>query len=99
MNFNELSLLTDFYELTMMQGYNITVIKTKMVVFDLFYRENPSKNGYAITAGLQQVIEYIKNLKFSKSDVEYLKSLNTFDDKFLKYIETFRFTGDIYAIQ
>ena len=98
MNFNEMSLLTDFYELTMMQGYNSTGNHKKIVVFDVFYRENPLGNGYAICAGLDQVIEYIKNLHFSKEDINYLSSLNTFDENFLNYLENFKFTGDIYAI-
>ncbi len=98
MNFNEMSLLTDFYELTMMQGYQSTGITNKIVVFDLFYRKNPSGNGFAICAGLEQAIDYIKNLSFSKEDIEYLKSLNTFNEDFIKYLENFKFSGDIYAI-
>lgn len=98
MNFNEMSLLTDFYELTMMQGYQATGITNKTVVFDLFYRRNPSGNGFAICAGLEQAIDYIKNLRFSKEDIEYLKSLNTFNEDFIKYLENFKFSGDIYAI-
>lgn len=92
-----LTLLTDFYELTMMQGYfkNHT---DEIVVFDAFYRKNPSDGGYAIAAGLEQVIDYIKNLKFSKEDVNYLRGLGTFDEDFLDYLTEFRFTGDIYAI-
>lgn len=98
MNFNDMSLLTDFYELTMMQGYHVTGLKSKTVVFDLFYRTNPSGNGYAITAGLEQAIEYIKNLKFSDEDINYLNNLNTFSDDFITYLKNFEFTGDIYAI-
>lgn len=98
MNFNEMSLLTDFYELTMMQGYQSTGITNKIVVFDLFYRKNPSGNGFAICVGLEQAIDYIKNLSFSKEDIEYLKSLNTFNEDFIKYLENFKFSGDIYAI-
>ena len=90
--------MTDFYELTMMQGYLNDGSINKTVVFDVFYRVNPSGNGFAITAGLEQVIDYIKNLHFSESDIEYLRSLNTFDEKFLTYLKGFRFTGDIYAI-
>lgn len=98
MNFNEMSLLTDFYELTMMQGYYETGIKNKTVVFDLFYRINPSGNGYAIVAGLEQVIDYIKHLKFSETDITYLEGLHTFSSEFIQYLKTFCFTGDIYAI-
>ncbi len=95
---NNLTLLTDFYELTMMQGYYNSKMHEKQVVFDLFYRKNPCSNGYAITAGLCQVIEYIKNLRFEEEEISYLKSLNYFDDNFLSYIKNFSFTGDIYAI-
>ena len=98
MNFETMSLMTDFYELTMMQGYFNDGSINKTVVFDVFYRVNPSGNGFAITAGLEQVIDYIKNLHFSESDIEYLRSLNTFDEKFLTYLKGFRFTGNIYAI-
>lgn len=94
---DNLTLLTDFYELTMMQGYykNNT---NETVIFDVFYRTNPSGSGYAIFAGLEQVIDYIKNLHFSKEDIEYLRSLNTFDEDFLNYLTTFTFSGDIYAV-
>ena len=92
-----LTLLTDFYELTMMQGYFKTQ-NTEKVVFDAFYRKNPCDGGYAIAAGLDQVIDYIKNLRFSKEDISYLRSLNTFDEDFLNYLADFRFSGDIYAI-
>ncbi len=92
-----LTLLTDFYELTMMQGYfkNNT---NERVIFDVFYRTNPSGSGYAICAGLDQVIDYIKNLHFDEEDMAYLRSLNMFDDDFLEYLTNFHFTGDIYAI-
>lgn len=92
-----LTLLTDFYELTMMQGYfkNQT---NETVVFDAFYRKNPSGNGYAICAGLEQVIEYIKSLHFDYDDIAYLRSLSIFDEDFLDYLAGFHFTGDIYAI-
>lgn len=98
MNFQEMSLLTDFYELTMMQGYHVTNLQNKIVVFDLFYRSNPSGNGYAICAGLEQAIEYVKNLHFSSEDIAYLKTLNTFQDEFIQYLEQFHFTGEIYAV-
>lgn len=92
-----LTLLTDFYELTMMQGY-FKNKSNERVVFDAFYRNNPSGNGYAITAGLEQVIDYIKNLHFNEDDIAYLRSLMIFDDDFLDYLRNFKFTGDIYAI-
>ena len=92
-----LTLLTDFYQITMMQGYykNNT---NDIVIFDAFYRENPSGGAYAVCAGLEQLIDYIKNLHFSEEDIAYLRSLHTFDEDFLSYLSTFRFTGDIYAI-
>lgn len=93
-----LTLLTDLYELTMMQGYFKNKDKNETVIFDVFYRNNPGNGGYAIMAGLDQVIEYIKTLEFSKEDVDYLRSLSMFDEDFLEYLDTFQFTGDIYAI-
>ena len=92
-----LTLLTDLYELTMMQGYFKNPVQ-ETVIFDAFYRSNPCGNGFAIAAGLDQVIDYIKNLHFAKEDVDYLRSLQIFDEDFLNYLENFRFTGDIYAI-
>ena len=92
-----LTLLTDFYELTMMQGYFKNDEKD-MVVFDMFFRANPCNNGYSIAAGLDQVIDYIKNLHFSYEDVDYLRSLGMFSEDFLQYISGFHFSGDIYAI-
>ncbi len=92
-----ISMMTDLYELTMMQGY-FEAKKTEKVVFDVFYRKNPCGNGYAIMAGLEQVIDYIKNLRFSAEDVEYLRSLQIFGEEFLSYLKDFRFSGDIYAI-
>lgn len=93
-----LTLLTDFYELTMMQGYykNKT---NETVVFDVFYRNNPSGSGYSICVGLEQVIDYIKNLCFTEEDINYLRSLGMFEEDFLKYLEGFHFTGDIYAVE
>lgn len=93
-----LTLLTDLYQLTMMQGYYSNDTNNHEVVFDLFYRNNPSKNGYAICAGLAQTIEYIQNLAFNDADIAYLESLNLFQKDFLEYLKGFKFTGDIYAI-
>lgn len=97
MRANNLTLLTDLYELTMMQGYfkNPT---NQTVIFDMFYRDNPCGGGFAVCAGLEQMIEYIENLSFSKEDVEYLRSLHIFEEDFLEYLSEFHFTGDIYAI-
>ncbi|MDD5833233.1 MAG: nicotinate phosphoribosyltransferase [Clostridiales bacterium] len=93
-----LTLLTDLYELTMMQGYFKRKEKNVNVIFDAFYRKNPDGNGYAISCGLEQLIELIENFKFNDEDIEYLASLNMFDADFLDYLREFRFTGDIYAI-
>jgi nicotinate phosphoribosyltransferase len=92
-----ITLMTDLYELTMMQGYykNPT---DKIVVFDAFYRINPCDGGYAICAGLEQVIDYIRDLHFDPDDIDYLRSLHLFEDDFLEYLRGFHFTGDIYAI-
>ena len=98
MNNRNLTLLTDLYQLTMMQGYYENDTNNHEVVFDLFYRSNPSKNGYAICAGLEQAINYIKGLSFTDGDINYLRSLNLFKEDFLAYLKGFRFTGDIYAI-
>lgn len=97
MSNENLTLLTDFYELTMMQGYfkNQT---NPTVVFDMFYRANPNNGGYAICCGLEQLIDYIKELHFSYEDIEYLRELNVFDEDFLNYLAGFHFSGDIYAI-
>lgn len=97
MSKQNLTLLTDFYELTMMQGYYNNK-NNDIVIFDMFYRDNPCDSGYAICAGLEQVIDYIKNLRFTEDDIEYLRTLKIFDEGFLSYLKGFHFTGDIYAI-
>lgn len=97
MNRQDLTLLTDLYELTMMQGY-YEESQNEMVIFDLFFRQNPCNNGYSVCAGLAQVIDYIKNLNFTYEDVDYLRSLKLFSEDFLQYLSGFHFSGDIYAI-
>ena len=92
-----LTLLTDLYELTMMQGYFKTG-QNPTVIFDVFYRNNPCNGGYAITVGLMQVIDYIEHLQFSDEDISDLRSLHIFDEDFLSYLADFHFSGDIYAI-
>ncbi|ACL77281.1 nicotinate phosphoribosyltransferase [Ruminiclostridium cellulolyticum] len=92
------ALLCDFYELTMSNGYFLNGFADKIVYFDVFFRKVPDEGGFAIAAGLEQVIEYIQNLRFSKDDIKYLKDLNMFSDGFLEYLSNFRFSGDIYAV-
>ena len=98
MGAQNLTLLTDLYELTMMQGYYFNSQSNAKVVFDAFYRSNPCGNGFAISAGLDQVIDYIKNLSFSYEDIEYLRSTGIFREEFLAYLHGFHFSGDVYAI-
>ncbi|MBE6538853.1 MAG: nicotinate phosphoribosyltransferase [Ruminococcaceae bacterium] len=93
-----LTMLCDFYELTMANGYFKSGIGEKISYFDVFYRSNPDDAGFAIAAGLEQVIEYINDLHFDDDDIEYLRSKGLFDDAFLDYLRTFKFTGDIYAV-
>lgn len=97
MNRQDLTLLTDLYELTMMQGY-YEESQNEMVIFDVFFRQNPCNNGYSVCAGLAQVIDYIKNLNFTYEDVDYLRRLKLFSEDFLQYLSGFHFSGDIYAI-
>ncbi len=93
-----LTMLTDLYELTMMQGYFYEKDANDTVIFDAFYRINPDGNGFAIACGLEQIIEYIENLHFENDDIEYLRSTGIFKEDFLEYLKDFRFTGDIYAV-
>ncbi len=97
MNKRNLTLLTDLYELTMMQGY-YEKGQNEKVIFDVFFRQNPCNNGYSVCAGLDQVIDYIKNLHFTYEDVDYLRGLGIFKEDFLHYLSGFHFSGDIYAI-
>jgi len=96
MSNRNLTLMTDLYQLTMMQGY-FKANNRNVAVFDAFYRSNPCKGGYAIFAGLEQVIDYIRNLRFTDGDIEYLRGLGIFGEDFLDYLKDFHFTGDIYA--
>lgn len=94
-----LSMLVDFYEFTMSNGYFENNLNDKIVYFDMFFRKNPDNAGFAITAGLEQLIEYIKGLSFNEKDIEYLRSRKLFNEEFLDYLLNFKFTGDIYAIK
>ena len=91
-------MLCDYYELTMGNGYFRKGMDNQKVYFDLFFRSVPDGGGFAIAAGLEQVVEYIRNLHFDDEDIAYLRSRNMFDEGFLEYLRNFRFTGDIYAV-
>ncbi len=93
-----LSMLCDFYELTMSNGYLKNGFYRKNVYFDVFFRKVPDNGGFAIAAGLEQVIDYIKNLHFDEDDINYLRSKGIFDEEFLDYLRNFKFSGDIYAV-
>ena len=93
-----MTMLCDFYELTMGNGYFTNGYKDRTVIFDVFFRRVPDQGGYAIAAGLEQLIEYIEDLHFSDEDIEYLRGRNLFCEEFLEYLRNFRFTGDIYAV-
>lgn len=92
------TLMTDFYELTMAQTYFNEGKKDEVVYFDIFFRNNPFDGGYTISGGVDETIKYIENFKFGEEEIKYLQSLNTFNEEFLKYLSTLRFTGDIYAV-
>ena len=92
------TMLLDFYELTMANGYFASGKKDEIAYFDVFFRDIPDGGGFAIAAGLEEVIDYIKDLKFTDKDIEYLREKNLFNEEFLEYLRNFRFTGDIYAV-
>ncbi len=94
-----LTLLMDLYELTMAYNYYKQGTKDQYVYFDMYYRSNPDNGGYAIFAGLNQLIEVIEHLHFSEDDIDYLRSLNKFDEEFFDYLRNFKFTGDIYSVK
>lgn len=99
MKLQNLTTFTDLYQLTMMYGYYKSGKMDQEVVFDLFFRKNPFGNGYTIAAGLETLINYIKNLSFSHEDIDYLRETGLFrDEEFFKELRNFRFTGDIYAV-
>ena len=92
-----ISMMMDFYEMTMANGYFKNGGNNTRVAFDVFYRKNPDNGGFAIFAGLEQIIEYVENMKFSEEDVKYFREQNIFDEEFLNYLKNFHFHGDIYA--
>ena len=93
-----MTMLCDFYELTMGNGYFQNGYKDRITYFDVFFRKVPDNGGFAIAAGLEQLIDYIENLHFSQEDIEYLRGRNLFSEEFLAYLADFHFTGDIYAV-
>ena len=96
-NKRNLSLLSDFYEFTMANGYFNNGMKDTYAVFDAFFRTNPDDGGYSIFAGLNDIIDFIENLSFSQEDIDYLKKEGDFSDDFLEYLKDFKFTGDLWA--
>ena len=97
-NKTNLTLLTDFYELTMANGYLEAGMEEDIAYFDLFFRRIPDTGGYAIMAGLEQVIQYLEDLTFETEDIDFLRSKNTFPEKFLDYLSGFKFTCDVWAV-
>ena len=94
-----ITMLTDFYQLTMMNGYDFNQKSDEIMVFDMFYRKNPNNGGYTIVCGINEVIDYVENLKFTKEDIDYLRKQDIFNEEFLKYLENFKFEGEIYAVE
>ncbi|MDY3927953.1 MAG: nicotinate phosphoribosyltransferase [Clostridia bacterium] len=97
MNTN-LTMLTDFYEFTMSNGFFQEGMRNKIAYFDVFFRENPDNGGFSIMAGVEQVIEYLNNLHFSPEDIEFLRSKNIFSEEFLEYLKNFKFSCDVWAV-
>ena len=93
-----LSMLCDYYELTMGNGYFVQGMQDRITYFDIFFRSVPDNGGFAIAAGLEQAIEYVQQLHFDEDDIAYLRNRNMFDEGFLQYLRGFRFTGDIWAV-
>ena len=98
MDNRKLELVTDFYEFTMSNGFFAKNMTNQTAYFDVFFREIPDNGGYVIFAGLEQIIDYIKNLKFDTEDINYLKNKSIFSDEFLEYLKNFKFSGTIWAI-
>lgn len=94
-----LTMLTDFYEITMANGYFANGMGDEIAYFDMFFRRVPDGGGYAIMAGVEQVVEYLKNLKFEKEDIDYLRGKGCFSEEFLAYLENFKFSCDVWAIE
>ena len=93
-----LTMLTDFYEITMANGYFANGYQDTIVYFDMFFRKVPDQGGFAIMAGVQQMIDYLKNLHFTEDDIQYLRDKKLFSDSFLDYLKNFHFSCDVWAI-
>ena len=93
-----LTMLCDFYELTMGNGYLDAGMGEKTCCFDVFFRDVPDGGGYAVAAGLEQIVDYIQNLHFDEEDIAYLRSRGIFREEFLQYLKDFHFTGDVLAV-
>ena len=93
-----MTMLFDFYELTMGNGYFACGMKDTVTYFDVFYRDNPDGGGYAIAAGLEQIVDYINDLHFTEENIAFLRSKNCFSEEFLSYLKDFRFHGDMWAV-
>jgi len=99
MNYNvNYTMLTDFYELTMANGYFKSGLQDRICYFDVFFRSIPDGGGFAIAAGLEQAVEYIESLHFDEEDISYLRSKGVFNEEFLNFLKEFKFTGDIWAV-
>lgn len=94
-----LTMLTDLYQLTMINGYYKKGVERDIAVFDVFFRKNVCEGGYTIVCGIEEIVHYIKNLSFNDRDLDYLRSLNLFDEDFIDFLRDFKFTGDIYAVE
>lgn len=94
-----LTMLTDLYQLTMMNGYYKKGVENDTAVFDVFFRKNVCEGGYTIVCGIEEIVHYINNLSFNEHDLDYLRSLNLFDEDFIDFLRDFKFTGDIYAVE
>ena len=93
-----LTMLMDYYELTMANGYFVNGFKDNIACFDMFYRRNPDNGGFVVSAGLEQLMEYIENMHFTDEDIAYLKGKGEFSEEFLAYLADFKFTGNIDAV-
>lgn len=93
-----LTMMTDFYELTMSQAYFDAGKKDEEAVFDAFFRKNPLDGGYAVMGGVDRIINFINNARFNEEDIEYLRKTGQFTEEFLNYLKDFKFTGSVYAV-